>query len=356
MGNIETYLKSYGKYTFLEKEFNEVDNVILSLISYIDLYDIVPGIKEGKITLKDASKKFYNKYSQKEINQNIVAVKGASNLLKELASTKRYKDLLLYNYVYKVTFDMQFGALCIMLPNKNVYVSYEGTDGYVSGWKEDCMLACSFPNNAQIEAINYLNKVVGLFSHGVYVGGHSKGGHLAIVAGMFCKSRVRRKIISIFNNDGPGLRNKEFESNKYKRVNKKLVYIVPKGSIVGMLLCHNDNPVVVDSKARGIMQHSALSWIVEEDKFKRAKLSESSIKFDTAVATWISKLDDKQRLDFINGLFSVLKKADINSLVELKKAKLDSTIKIIKETKNMNKETRNMLLVCFKDLYEEIRK
>lgn len=356
MGNIETYLKNYGKYTFLEKEFNEVDNVILSLIAYVDLYDIVPGIKDGKITLKDASKKFYKKYSQKEINQNILAVRGASNLLKELASTKRYKDLLLYNYVYKVTFDMQFGALCIMLPNKNIYISYEGTDGYISGWKEDCMLACNFPNNAQLEAINYLNKVVGLFTRGVYVGGHSKGGHLAIVASMFCKNRVRHKIINVFNNDGPGLRIKEFESNKYKRINNKLVYIVPKGSIVGMLLCHNDNPIVVDSKARGIMQHNALTWIVAEDKFKRAKLSESSMKFDTAVATWIGKLDDKKRLDFINGLFSVLKKANINSLVELKKAKLDSTIKIVKEAKNMNKDTRSMLILYFKNLLSEIRK
>lgn len=356
MGNIEAYLKNYGKYTFLEKDFNEIDNVILSLIAYVDLYDIVPGIKKGKIALKDASRKFYKKYSQKEINQNILAVKGASNLLKVLAKTNRYKDLLLYNYVYKVTFDMQFGALCIMLPDKSVYVSYEGTDGYISGWKEDCMFACGFPNSAQLEAINYLNKVVGLFSHSIYVGGHSKGGHLAIVASMFCKSYIKHKIKHVYNNDGPGLRKIEFESNKYKQVNKKLVYIVPKGSIVGMLLCHNDNPIVVDSKAKGIMQHNALTWLVENNKFKRASLSNASMKADEAITTWINKLDDKQRLDFIDGLFGVLKKANINSLVELKKAKLDSTIKIIKETRNMNKETRNMLLNCFKDLYGEMRK
>lgn len=356
MGNIETYLKEYGKYTFLEEKFNEVDNVILSLIAYIDLYDIVPGIKKGKITLKEASKKFYKRYSQKEIDQNIIAVKGASNLLKILASTDRYKNLLLYNYEYKVTFDMQFGAICIMLPNKSIYVAYKGTDGYISGWKEDCMFACNFPNNAQIEAINYLNKVIGFFDRNIYIGGHSKGGHLAMVASMFCKKRIKYKIKKIFNNDGPGLRKQEFESHNYQNISNKLVLIIPKGSVVGMLLYHTDNPIVIDSKAKGIMQHNALTWIVENNKFQKTTLSNSSKKTNIVITNWINKLNNQQKIDFVNGLFSVLKKAGINNLVELKKTKLDSIIRIIIETKNMNKETRSMLITCFKDLYSEIRK
>lgn len=356
MGNIETYLNNYGKYTFLEKEFTEVDNVILSLIAYIDLYGIVPGIKKGKITLSEASKQFYSKYSKKEIDKNILSVKSASYLLKELASTNRYKDLLLYNYEYKVNFDMQFGALCIMLPNKNIYVSFEGTDGYISGWKEDCMFACGFPNAAQIEAINYLDKVIGVFSHNIYVGGHSKGGHLAIVASMFCKNRVRHKIKYVYNNDGPGLRKAEFESHNYKKIDDRLVMIVPKESTVGMLLCHKDNYIVVDSKSKGFMQHNAMSWIVENDKFKRINQTTTSKKRELAIIKWMDNLDDNKRLKFVNGLFSILKKADINTLNEIRQSKLNSAIKIIKETKNLDKETRGMLLNCFKDLISEIRR
>ena len=59
MKTISDYLKDYGKYTFLEKEFNEVDNVILSMLSYIDFYGIVPMIDCGSITLKEASNLFY---------------------------------------------------------------------------------------------------------------------------------------------------------------------------------------------------------------------------------------------------------------------------------------------------------
>ena len=68
---IHTYIEEYGKYTFLEKEFNDVDNVILSLISYIDLKDIVPTFKEGSILLKDASKI----YSIKNTNNLIQLIK-----------------------------------------------------------------------------------------------------------------------------------------------------------------------------------------------------------------------------------------------------------------------------------------
>ena len=66
MSTIYDYVDTYGKYTFLEKEFNEVDNVILSLISYVDLYGIVPEIGEGKITLKEAIRiAEINKYAPK---------------------------------------------------------------------------------------------------------------------------------------------------------------------------------------------------------------------------------------------------------------------------------------------------
>lgn len=355
MGTIDTYLKQYGKYTFLEEEFNEIDASILSLISYVDFADIVPGVKQGKILLKDASKIFFEKNTKKEIDNNLISVRNATYLLEKLATTKRYQNLYLYNYHYEVTFDMQFGAMCIMLPNKNVYVSFEGTDNYVSGWKEDFMFSYMFPTNAQKEAVRYLNRVVGLFSPKIYVGGHSKGGNLALVASMFCKSIARHKIKKVFNHDGPGLRNKEFESKEYKKIFSKLVTYVPKSCLVGMLLRHSDNYIVVDSKNKNVMQHDATSWLVEGKKFKRAELSDFSKKIEKGILNWLDKYDDKNREKIVNSLFTILKKAEINDLNAFRKSKLSNIVKILKETKNLDKETRDMLMTCFKDLYAEIK-
>jgi len=37
------------------------------------------------------------------------------------------------------------------------------------------------------------------------IGGHSKGGNLALIAAMYCNFFIRRKIINVYSNDGPGI-------------------------------------------------------------------------------------------------------------------------------------------------------
>ena len=210
MKTIYDYVKEYGKYSFLEKDFTEVDNLILSFLSYVDFRDIVPPFYCGSIRLKEASRIVSGKFTNKDLSKYIMAVREATDLLKELAKHKRYRNLVLYNYEYKVTKDMQFGALCIKLPNRRIFISFEGTDGYVSGWKEDFMLVNTFPLKAHLEAIKYINKSINIFSPRIYIGGHSKGGNLALVAAMYCKKYIYPKIINVFSNDGPGLRQKNY--------------------------------------------------------------------------------------------------------------------------------------------------
>jgi len=355
MGTIDNYLKKYGKYTFLEEDFNDIDASILSLISYVNFTDIVPGIKEGKILLKDASRIFFNKNLKKEIDSNILPIKNAIYLLEKLANTKRYQNLYLCNYCYEVTFDMQFGALCIILPNKTMYISFEGTDSYISGWKEDFMFSYMFPTNAQKEAVRYINQVVGLFGPKIYVGGHSKGGNLALVSSMFCKGLIRHKIKKVYNFDGPGLRTKEFNSKEYKKISSKLITYVPEYCLVGMLLMHSENYTVVGSKNKNFMQHDITSWLIGDKQFKEAALSEFSKKIKRGTLNWLEDKDDRTRKKIIDAIFTVLKKAQINDLNEFKKSRINCIIKILKETKNLDKETRDILMNCFKELYDEIK-
>ena len=51
---------------------------------------------------------------------------------------------------------------------------------------------------------------------------------------------ILQRIKKIYNFDGPGFRKQEYESNKYQALTKKLVNIMPSGSLVGVLL-YNDN-------------------------------------------------------------------------------------------------------------------
>ena len=99
-------------------------------------------------------------------------------------------------------------------------ISFEGTDKHISSFREDANLACIYPVPSQTEAINYVNKNIKLFGPKVIIGGHSKGGNLALISGMYMKKYKQHKILKIYSNDGPSIRKKEFES-----IEKNLVAI-----------------------------------------------------------------------------------------------------------------------------------
>ena len=88
---------------------------------------------------------------------------------------------------------------------------------------------------------------------------------------------------------------------------------------------------------------------------KRSSIETISKKVEKGIINWLNQLDDEKREQFTNNLFSILKKADIHDLNEIRQAKLSSMIKILKETKNMDKETRMMIISYLKDLYSEIK-
>ena len=353
MKTIYNYLKEYGKYTGLEKEFNEVDNVVLSMLAYVNFYNIIPAIDCGSIKLKDAASKYFKRHDKKDIDKNIISVRDAIYLFKEVAKANRFKNLDLFNYEYQLSFDTQFGALCVKLPNNIIYVAYEGTDSNVSGWEEDFMIAYKFPVNSQKLAIEYLNMVAPLFGPKMYVGGHSKGGNLALVASMYCRPRVFRKIIHVYSNDGPGLRLKELNSLRYKKVSSKFTHIVPEQSFIGMLYNSKDNYRVIKSNKKNLFQHNAVSWLVEDNHFEDGVLSQSSIRIRKAMIRWLEKIDDEKKEEFTVALFSILKKANVDDLVEIKTSKISNMLKILKEMKNISRENKTLLTGTLKDLYKE---
>ena len=153
--NVINYLKEYGKYSFDEKPFNEVDNLVLSLLAYTNFLGVVSKSPKIKITLEEAANK-YLKMNGTKVN-DVLPIQEALEVLIVSKDTKRFKDILLYNYKYIYSDDSQFSVLTFELNKKLVYVSFEGTDKLISGWIEDCKMAYEFPVTAHEYAINYLN-------------------------------------------------------------------------------------------------------------------------------------------------------------------------------------------------------
>ena len=140
MGNIMDYLDWRGDITFEQSPFNEVDNVILAQLAYVNFRDIIPSPEEKRsITLKEASQMFFDMYTENELKQDKSFISEAPFLMKKAAASKRFGNLILSNYVDTVdeTLEKQFGAFHIRISPKHTYVVFRGTDDTLVGWKED---------------------------------------------------------------------------------------------------------------------------------------------------------------------------------------------------------------------------
>jgi len=348
---LNQYVQKQGKFSFEELPFNDVDGLILSLISYLDFKGIVSKGNVKKVKLSKASNSFFKKHTTKEIKKMAPTfIRKLVILFQLMATTKRYKDILLYDYVKEVEQDTQFGAISMILSDETIFISFEGTDDSISGWKEDFQMSYQFPVLAQKKAGEYLRKNVSIFGPKVRVGGHSKGGNLAMSSYLLVGVLTRSKIIRIYNNDGPGFRKKEYESIGYQKMEKKLTMVVPEESLVGMFLRHSMNYQVVKSSSYSLFQHDGLSWLVDSTSFQEGKLSARSKKLEKRIFQWINSYEDEERKKLVLSLFSVLERAGVKGLSELRITKINKIIALIKENKNMEKETRKFLLDAFKKL------
>lgn len=329
MANLFDYVKKYGNKSFLEKSFNDIDNLIFSSLSYLDFSNT--KINTNSCTLETIGKEYLSKNSFKDVKKLGIAMKDAYQLLEILVTKKRYQEVILSDYIYKTNRDMQFCALTFQISKNLKYICFEGTDEQISGWKEDLKLASTFPVPAHIEAVRYVNEHVSLLGPDVIIGGHSKGGNLALVAGMYMKFYKSGKVKKIYSNDGPGLRMKEFSSKQYQRVKKKYIHIVPNSSVVGMLL-KSDCYTVVKSSKQNIFGHAMSTWQIEDDKLVPSELSFKSKKLENNVHALLELYSDKEKAEVTDYLFEAMEEADIKKTFDLLNLK-----KLLKITKNLKK-------------------
>jgi len=335
------YIKKYGHLSFDDKKLTEVDAGILSLISYLDLYNIVPENKNA-VKLQNCFTYFLNYFDLKKFKKRGYAYKDIIKLCRTIKDLPRYKDILLYNYIYKISFDEQFCAITMKLPNNIVIINFEGTDHNLCGWEEDFAMFSKFPVSCEIDAIKYINKSISLFDKEVIVLGHSKGGHLSLVASMFTHPLLKKKIKKIYSFDGPGLRKKEMESTRYKSIENRYNLIIPSYSIVGLFLRHTDKLNVVKCTRKDLYAHSIFNWEIDDDTFKKGKLSKLSTNLDKSIILWLDEHDDEKRAKINKDVFDFLRANGITNMNELMKFK--TIISLIKNNKKLDAETKSVLI------------
>ena len=319
MSNLLDYLIWRGDILLSQDPFNSIDGMILSCLSYVRFEKVLP--KKGKMTIAQASEKFFKLHSAEELAQDKSFINFAPSMLKALAEADRFKDAYLSNYVNEIDISrqIQFSALTIDTSDGMTFISYRGTDDSIIGWKEDFNL--SFETvPAETEAAEYLqNAMTGRFNR-VRLGGHSKGGHLAIYAAAAVSVEIALKIEKIYNFDGPGFNTEAMKSNKFKKIQPKIEKYIPETSIIGRLLENSTKPVVVKSCEAGIMQHDPLTWQLEGKNFVTCVSTDKiSNLFDDTMTDWLDNMSFEERKVFVDELFSVFEASGCIYLSQLTK-------------------------------------
>ena len=337
VANIFDYMK--WRDISLEKvEFNEIDNLILSRLSYFPFDGIVNEYEE--ITLEDA----YVRTKEIGTTGRILQAEDI-DLFPILAKSVRFGKVKLTNFVNKVEpeAEKQFSAITIILPDNTIYVSFRGTDNTIIGWKEDFNMSFSELVPSQLDAVKYLDKVAKKYNNKLRVGGHSKGGNLAVYAGAFCKPETKKKILKVYNNDGPGFSDKVIESIEYKEILGKVHTYIPQTSVIGRLLKHKEKTTIIKSIETGIMQHDLYSWQVMGDKFVRTKQTDYSDFIDSTITNWLKKVSPKQREEVIDTWFEILNSTNVKTVNELSSKKIRNVTAMIRTYSNLNAETKKIM-------------
>lgn len=356
MGTILDYIDKYGNKTFAEEPFNEVDSVILTDLSYIN-FDGIVHQDNRYVTLKETAISFFDKYHIDELKKDGIGLKAAYQILYKIKNYKRYSYMKLYNYYYIGNDNTQFSALMIDVDSKLTFISIEGTDDLVSGWKEDFELSYNFPIKSHKYAIDYLNKHIKIITNRKYIiAGHSKGGNLALVGSMYLNYFKLLHVKKIISYDGPGLRKKEINSYRYKRIYNKYDLIVPNYTVVGLLMNHKDKLIIYKSDAKNILSHNTLTWLVDGNKFiKEDKLSYYSIEIDKIITKWIELYNYDERKKFVDNLFSIFTYAGIKDLKGLNSYNINDIMSIVKNMNNIDNKSRKMFADLFNILINTVK-
>ena len=347
MENINDYLLWRGDIPICEEApFNEVDSMILARFSYL-LFDRIE--MEPKETIESISNKMKD-FENEEFKFN-----GDKELITNLGTSIRFKDMIVTDYIKNndKEVERQFSAITIHISDSEIYLSFLGTDKSILGWKEDFNM--SFMENvpAQIAGLEYTLEIAQKYPDKMLrLGGHSKGGNVAVYSAVQCSKEIQNRIIRVYNFDGPGFDKKVVESNKNKKIIEKVYTYIPQDSVIGRILEHEEKYAVVQSIEKGLYQHDIYSWQVLGTKMiKLDKVTNSSEVVNYAIREWLKSTTPEQRKIFFDCIFEVFYSTDANSFGDINIKSIPTIIKTYRDIPETDRKTILKMLKVFGKAY-----
>ena len=305
MADMLDYLAWRGDIEFTQLPVNPVDALIFSTLSYIKFEDIVPDNPLQSISLQEAAAGLFSLADPVSRTR----VKKDLELLKAVAESARFDNIRMsfYRSILIPEEDTQFSAVTIFLEDGSAYIAFRGTDKTLTGWKEDFNMSFQPSVPAQHLALSYVQEFCAVHPIPIWMGGHSKGGNLAVYAAAKCGELLQKRIVEVYSQDGPGFSKEMMDDPGYQSILPKVRSYVPQSSVIGMLLEHEEPYTIIKSNQVGILQHDPYSWQVLGANFPQVEeLTADSRFLDRTFRNWMSQMTNEERSQFFDTVFELL--------------------------------------------------
>lgn len=348
MKNMLDYIKEFGHVSFEERAFSEIDALVLTELEYLPLEKVVPSDENGEnfVTVKEIAE-YMQEHKQELFDENPMMITEERHEVSQvIADAPRFQSLKFFGVVSVWDKDTtkQFAAVTVEVEPSVRLVVFRGTDETLIGWKEDFLMTYSPLVAAQTDAKEYLAKQASLFDGDLMVSGHSKGGNLAIYAAATQEEDVQLRIVDIFCFDSPGLYRSVLETKGYQNIVPLAMRYIPQDSLVGLMLESEVPYVIVKSNATGAMQHSAMTWEIEDGQFiKMEKLTKNSQLNDQTFKKWTESVSDEELELFWNVFFELLFSVGIDTVNDLYGQFMHYVQEFLKAAGGMDEEKRELL-------------
>lgn len=178
MSYLPDYITWRGDLPFAADPANDLDTLVMAALSYIDLPAETQVFAQcaNSVPPDDPDDHFRGE---------------CRRLLQQIAKSSRFGALTVRDAVSVLNDEIQFAAMTVDLPDETHIIAFRGTDGSLTGWREDFAMSFESPVPAQAAAQKYLEHHLMQDAGDVIVTGHSKGGNLAVYAAAHTKADLQ---------------------------------------------------------------------------------------------------------------------------------------------------------------------
>ena len=300
MADMFDYLVWRGDIPFSALGPNPVDGLVFTTLSYINFGAAVPHAPDSHIPLREAAMRFLE---DPEAAQR-VRVDRDLELLAAVAATQRFgsAEIGFYRDIFIPEQDTQFAAMTFFLDDSSAYLAFRGTDNTLVGWKEDFNMTFLHHIPAQQLAAEYVRDLAEAFSGSLRLGGHSKGGNLAVYAAAMAEPEIQDRITDVGNYDGPGFMAHILSHPGYGWIVPKIRTYLPQSSVFGLMLNREEPHTIIKSRQIGLLQHDPYNWEVLGANFIPDTLSPDSLLLNRTLKSWLAGMTTEERNAFFDAV------------------------------------------------------